>query len=64
MSDLAPTVQVTEGLSERQRQILAFAKAWWKHAGAKETAIRRHRCRVLPLIPAVRPAAVRRSTIT
>lgn len=27
-------------LSERERQILAFESKWWKHAGAKEQAIR------------------------
>lgn len=28
------------GLSEREQQILAFEQRWWKHAGAKEQAIR------------------------
>lgn len=27
-------------LSERDRRILAFEDQWWKHAGAKEQAIR------------------------
>ncbi|GAA4145358.1 hypothetical protein GCM10022251_05770 [Phytohabitans flavus] len=27
-------------LSERERMILAFESKWWKHAGAKEQAIR------------------------
>ena len=27
-------------LSERDQQILAFERQWWKYAGAKETAIR------------------------
>jgi hypothetical protein len=27
-------------LSERDRQILAFERQWWKYAGAKEQAIR------------------------
>jgi len=27
-------------LSEREQQILAFEQKWWKHAGAKEQAIR------------------------
>ena len=27
-------------LSEREQQILAFEGKWWKHAGAKEQAIR------------------------
>ncbi len=30
----------TELLSERDRQILAFERQWWKYAGAKEQAIR------------------------
>jgi hypothetical protein len=28
------------GLDERAEQILAFERRWWKHAGAKEQAIR------------------------
>ncbi len=28
------------GLAERELQILAFEARWWKHAGAKEQAIR------------------------
>jgi hypothetical protein len=28
------------GLSEREREILGFEGRWWKHAGAKEQAIR------------------------
>ena len=31
---------VDDGPDERQRQILAFERQWWKHAGAKEQAIR------------------------
>lgn len=30
----------TEGLSVRDREILAFERQWWKYAGAKEQAIR------------------------
>ncbi len=30
----------TPALSEREVQILAFESKWWKHAGAKEQAIR------------------------
>ncbi|SEE92894.1 DUF3263 domain-containing protein [Ruania alba] len=33
------TVEVGE-LSERDAEILAFERQWWKYAGAKETAIR------------------------
>lgn len=29
-----------DGLTDRERQILAFERQWWKHAGAKEQAIR------------------------
>ena len=28
------------GLGERDQEILAFERQWWKYAGAKETAIR------------------------
>ena len=31
---------VDDGLNEKQRQILAFERQWWKYAGAKEQAIR------------------------
>jgi hypothetical protein len=31
---------VTPALSERQLAILEFERRWWKHAGAKEEAIR------------------------
>jgi hypothetical protein len=33
------TTQLGE-LSERDRQIIAFERQWWKYAGAKEQAIR------------------------
>ncbi|WP_212839949.1 DUF3263 domain-containing protein [Catellatospora sp. IY07-71] len=40
-SDLpAPVGVVEDGLDERERHILAFEKQWWRHAGAKEQAIR------------------------
>jgi Protein of unknown function (DUF3263) len=29
-----------QGLSERDREILAFERQWWKYAGAKEQAVR------------------------
>lgn len=29
-----------EGLSRREREVLAFERQWWKYAGAKEQAIR------------------------
>jgi uncharacterized protein DUF3263 len=31
---------VPEELSDRDREILAFEREWWKHVGAKETQIR------------------------
>jgi len=37
--DPMPTGAV-DGLSERDAQILAFERQWWKYAGAKEQAIR------------------------
>ena len=29
-----------DGLSRRDREILAFERQWWKYAGAKEQAVR------------------------
>ena len=31
---------VADGLSARDREVLAFERQWWKYAGAKEQAIR------------------------
>jgi hypothetical protein len=48
-SDVRPDVEdrelvvddgLAEGLDDAQRQILAFERQWWRHAGAKEQAIR------------------------
>jgi hypothetical protein len=36
----APTETESDSLTERQREILAFEKQWWRYAGAKEQAIR------------------------
>ncbi|WP_200210741.1 DUF3263 domain-containing protein [Micromonospora coerulea] len=36
----AAEIGPAEGLTERERRILAFEQQWWKHAGAKEQAIR------------------------
>jgi hypothetical protein len=36
----APRAEQTAALTERELQILAFEGRWWKHAGAKEQAIR------------------------
>ncbi len=35
-----PSASSASRLSERDRSILAFERQWWKHAGAKEEAIR------------------------
>jgi hypothetical protein len=35
-----PDDQHGSGLSERDQQILAFERQWWKYAGAKEQAVR------------------------
>jgi hypothetical protein len=35
-----PTTGAPSGLSERDEQVLAFERQWWKYAGAKEQAIR------------------------
>ena len=37
---LPPIDDRPEGLSSREREILAFERQWWKYAGAKEQAIR------------------------
>ena len=34
------SARAAEDLSERDQQILAFERLWWKYAGAKEQAIR------------------------
>ncbi|MFI0792711.1 DUF3263 domain-containing protein [Micromonospora rubida] len=35
-----PVAATTTGLAERELRILAFEQQWWRHAGAKEQAIR------------------------
>ncbi|BCY15240.1 DUF3263 domain-containing protein [Actinoplanes sp. L3-i22] len=35
-----PAVEAGPALTEREAQILAFEAKWWKHAGAKEQAIK------------------------
>ncbi len=39
-SDHASTAVLAPDLSERDREILAFERQWWKYAGSKETAIK------------------------
>jgi hypothetical protein len=34
------TAPGVDGLSDRDREILAFERQWWKYAGSKETAIK------------------------
>jgi uncharacterized protein DUF3263 len=36
----ASTSSAAGTLTEREREILAFESRWWKHAGAKEQAVR------------------------
>ena len=38
--DLATPTSPDDGLTRRDREILAFERQWWKYAGAKEQAIR------------------------
>jgi hypothetical protein len=33
-------VEVAAELSDRDREVLAFERQWWKYAGAKEQAVR------------------------
>jgi hypothetical protein len=35
-----PAAGALDALSDRDREILAFERQWWKYAGAKETAVR------------------------
>ncbi|MEV0680908.1 DUF3263 domain-containing protein [Actinosynnema sp. NPDC050436] len=37
---LAPADRPDDGLDDREREILAFERQWWKYAGAKEQAIK------------------------
>lgn len=39
-SEATELTEPTDGLSRREREILAFERQWWKYAGAKEQAIR------------------------
>ncbi|MEU8069551.1 MULTISPECIES: DUF3263 domain-containing protein [unclassified Micromonospora] len=39
-ADATDAVATPTGLTEREQRILAFEAQWWKHAGAKEQAIR------------------------
>lgn len=40
--DSSPANDGHGGLTDRDQDILAFERQWWKHAGAKEQAIREH----------------------
>jgi len=35
-----PDLSGSGGLSDRDREVLAFERQWWKYAGAKEQAVR------------------------
>ena len=37
---LSTPVRTETGLTDREQQILAFERQWWKYAGAKEQALR------------------------
>jgi hypothetical protein len=39
-SEQLSTAAPTTGLTERDREILAFERQWWKYAGSKETAVK------------------------
>ena len=39
-SDQLVTAAPSASLDERDREILAFERQWWKYAGSKETAIK------------------------
>ncbi|MCC2322539.1 DUF3263 domain-containing protein [Cellulomonas xiejunii] len=38
--DLRDDERGSDGLSPRDREVLAFERQWWKYAGAKEQAVR------------------------
>lgn len=40
VSPTSPDVLTGDELSDREREILAFERQWWRFAGAKEQAIR------------------------
>jgi hypothetical protein len=40
-SPIPPETALAGVLGERERGVLAFERQWWRHAGAKEEAIRR-----------------------
>lgn len=39
-AELSPEVPPPSNLHERESRILVFERQWWRHAGAKEEAIR------------------------
>ncbi len=40
MSELIPINDSAAGLSELEIKMLEFERAWWRHAGAKESSIK------------------------
>jgi hypothetical protein len=39
-SNTSEQLEMVDGLTRRDREILTFERQWWKYAGAKEQAIR------------------------
>jgi hypothetical protein len=39
-AEVVPTPEGSDVLSDREREILAFERRWWRYAGVKEQAIR------------------------
>ena len=39
-SEQLSTAAPTTGLTERDREVLAFERQWWKYAGSKEQAVK------------------------
>ncbi|WP_250446555.1 DUF3263 domain-containing protein [Actinotalea sp. C106] len=40
LTEVKGSASTPPGLSERDQEILAFERQWWKYAGAKEQAVR------------------------
>ena len=38
-AEVVPTPESSDVLSDREREILAFERQWWRYAGAKEQAV-------------------------
>ena len=42
MEETTTAPVLTQALTERDREILAFERSWWKQGGSKERAVRDH----------------------